>query len=128
MTGGRGTETEKRQAWRFGRLAETVSAWLLRLKGYRIVARGFRVPVGEIDIIARRGRTLAFVEVKARADADDGAPEVLTPRQRRRIARAAEAFLKARPVYRGLDLRFDLMIVGRRSLPRHLANAWRADD
>ncbi len=126
MTGGRGTEAEKRQAWRFGRLAEAISAWMLRLKGYRIVARGFRVPVGEIDIIARRGRTLAFVEVKARAD--DGAPEVLTPRQRRRITRAAEAFLKARPGYRGLDLRFDLMVVGRRSPPRHVANAWRADD
>jgi putative endonuclease len=99
---------------------------MLRLKGYRIVARGFRVPVGEIDIIARRGRTLAFVEVKGRAD--DGAPEVLTPRQRRRITRAAEAFLKARPGYRGLDLRFDLMVVGRRGPPRHVANAWRADD
>ena len=126
MTGCRGAKAEKRQAWRFGRLAETVCALLLRLKGYRIVARGFRVPVGEIDIIARRGRTLAFVEVKARGGG--GAAEVLTARQRRRIARAAEAFLKVRPAYRGLDLRFDLMIVGRRSPPRHLANAWRADD
>ena len=126
MTGGRSGDADKHRAWRFGRLAETACAWVLRLKGYRIVARGFRVPVGEIDIIARRGRTLAFVEVKARAD--DGAPEVLTPRQRRRITRAAEAFLKARPGYRGLDLRFDLMVVGRRSPPRHVANAWRADD
>jgi putative endonuclease len=122
---GSGT-AEKRQAWRFGRVAETVCAWLLRLKGYRIVARGFRVPVGEIDIIARRGRTIAFVEVKARGD--DGAPEVLTPRQRRRITRAAEAFLKSHAGYRGFDLRFDLMVVGRRRPPRHLANAWRADD
>jgi putative endonuclease len=126
MTVGAAGEAEKRQAWRFGRLAESVCAGWLRLKGYRIVARGFRVPVGEIDIIARRGRTLAFVEVKARGN--DGAPEVLTPRQRRRITRAAEAFLKARPGYRGLDLRFDLMVVGRRRLPRHLADAWRADD
>lgn len=126
MTVGGAGEAEKRQAWRFGRLAETVCAWMLRLKGYRVVARGFRVPVGEIDIIARRGRTIAFVEVKARGN--DGAPEVLTPRQRRRITRAAEAFLKMRPGYRGLDLRFDLMVVGRRRPPRHLANAWRADD
>jgi putative endonuclease len=126
MTVGATGKAEKRQAWRFGRLAESICAGLLRLKGYRIVARGFRVPVGEIDIIARRGRTLAFVEVKARGD--DGSPEVLTPRQRRRITRAAEAFLKARPVYAGLDLRFDLMVVGRRRPPRHLAGAWRADD
>ena len=133
MAGDPNTETpshegEKRRAWQFGRFAETVGALLLRLKGYRIVARGFRVPVGEIDIIARRGRTLAFVEVKARTGAGDTAPEVLTPRQRRRITRAAEAFLKVRPAYRGLDLRFDLIIIGRRGPPRHLANAWRADD
>jgi putative endonuclease len=126
MTVGAAGKAEKRQAWRFGRLAESVCAGWLRLKGYRIVARGFRVPVGEIDIIARRGRTLAFVEVKARGD--DGAPEVLTPRQRRRITRAAEAFLKARPGYRGLDLRFDLIVVGRRRPPRHLVGAWRTDD
>jgi putative endonuclease len=126
MTVGAAGEAEKRQARRFGRLAESVCAGWLRLKGYRIVARGFRVPVGEIDIIARRGRTLAFVEVKARGD--DGAPEVLTPRQRRRITRAAEAFLKARPGYRGLDLRFDLIVVGRRRPPRHLVGAWRTDD
>ncbi|MGF1641412.1 MAG: YraN family protein [Rhodospirillales bacterium] len=121
----RGGTAERRGAWRFGRLAESACAWWLRLKGYRIVARGFRVPAGEIDIVARRGRTLAFVEVKARTG--DGAWDALTPSQRRRIVRAAEAFLKARPAYAGLDLRFDLMVVGRRRRPRHLTNAWTAD-
>ena len=59
---------KRRKAWKFDRFAEGLSAWGLRLKGYRILARGFRVPVGEIDIIARRGRVLVFVEVKARND------------------------------------------------------------
>jgi putative endonuclease len=58
---------KRRRAWRRGRLAESMAAFLLRLKGFRILARGYKVPVGEIDIIARRGRLIAFVEVKARA-------------------------------------------------------------
>jgi putative endonuclease len=117
---------KKRRAWRFGRNAETVCAWVLRLKGYQIVERDFRVPVGEIDIIARRGKVLAFIEVKARAD--ESTVEALTPRQRRRIVRAAEAFLRARRAFAAFDVRFDVMLLRRRGWPRHLANAWRADD
>jgi putative endonuclease len=119
------TAADKRRAWHYGRTAESLCAWWLRLHGYHIIARRYRAPVGEIDLIARRGRTLAFVEVKAR---DDHAIEVLQRRQRRRIARAAEAFLQRRPALAGLDLRFDLMVLGRRRLPRHLAGAWRIDD
>lgn len=113
-------------AWCFGRTGEARCAWRLRLAGYRIVARDVRTPVGEIDLVARRGRTLAFVEVKARSR--DDASEALTPRQRRRIVRAAEAFLAARPALAALDIRFDLMLVGRRLFPRHLRGAFRADD
>jgi putative endonuclease len=116
----------RRLAWRFGRWGEAVCAWRLRLAGYRIVARDLRTPVGEIDLIVRRGRLLAFVEVKARADGRSG--EALSPRQRRRIVRAAEAFLAARPHLAGLDLRFDVMLVAPRRLPRHLAAAFRVDD
>ena len=58
----------RRRAYGLGRRAEWMAAWWLRLKGYRILARDFRVAVGEIDLIARRGRTLALVEVKARPD------------------------------------------------------------
>jgi putative endonuclease len=85
-----------------------------------------RTPVGEIDLIARRGRTLAFVEVKARSG--DGIVDALTARQRRRIVRAAEAFLATRPTLALLDVRFDLMLVGRGLFPRHLRGAFRADD
>ena len=116
----------RRRAWRFGRLAEGLCAWRLRLAGYRIVARGFRTAVGELDIVARRGGVLVFVEVKARGDLATAA-EALGPRQRRRIARAAAAFLKARPGLAGLDVRFDVMLVRPWRLPAHLADAWRAE-
>lgn len=106
----------------FGRGAEWLAAAWLRLKGYRIVARRLRTPVGEIDLIARRGRLLAFIEVKARAAGD---AEVLTDRQRGRIARAAEAFAATRPDLAGLDWRFDLILVAGAWRLRHIADAWR---
>jgi putative endonuclease len=115
------------RAWRFGRFAESLCAWHLRLRGYRVVARSFRSAVGEIDIVARRGSVLAVVEVKGRGDLA-AAAESVGRRQRRRIARATEAFVKARPGYAGLDLRFDVMLVRPWRLPRHLTGAWRADD
>src|SRR5262245_47499441 len=98
---------------------------LLRLKGYRILARGFRVPMGEVDIVARRRQVLAFVEVKAR-DTDAAAVEAVTPRQQQRIARAAAAFLGRHPHYQFHSLRFDIIVVCRRRWPRHLINAWSA--
>lgn len=121
---------KKQRAWRFGRAAETMCAMWLRLKGYRILARGFRVNVGEIDIVALRRGVLVFVEVKARRDGgnDDGLEAVLSPRQRHRIARAAEAFLKLNPNLSELSMRFDLIVVGRGRWPRHHKAAWRSDD
>jgi putative endonuclease len=116
----------KRRAWRRGRKAETLCVWYLRLHGYRILARDFRVPVGEIDIIARRGRTLAMIEVKAR-DSIEAALSALEQRQQNRIARAATAFLMTRPGYVGLDIRFDVMLVCPWRLPVHLRNAWHLD-
>ena len=116
---------DKRRAWRLGRWAETLCAWHLRLRGYRVEARRYRTPVGEIDIVARRGTVLAVVEVKARPGLA-AAAEALGPRQRSRIARAAEAYVRARPDRAGLDLRFDVMLVRPWRLPVHLTDAWRA--
>lgn len=115
----------RRKAERRGRRAETLAALLLRAKGYRILARRFRCPAGEIDLIALRGRTLAFVEVKARGDAS-AAAESLSAHQRRRICRAAEAFLQRRPDLADRTLRFDAVLVS--GLPRHQAGAWRDGD
>ncbi len=78
---------------------------------------------GEIDLIARRGRLLALVEVKARPSLEQGGAAI-RPRHRARIARAAEVFLQRHPQLAGLDLRFDVVLIAPRRWPRHLANAW----
>jgi putative endonuclease len=83
-----------------------------------------RTPLGEIDLVARRGRLLAFVEVKARTDLEQ-ALVALSPRQRQRTARAAELFLLRRPDLAGHTLRFDLIAVRPWRLPRHLSDVWR---
>lgn len=108
-----------------GRRAETLCALLLRLKGYRVIARRLKTPMGEIDIIARRGDTLAVIEVKSR---EEWAPamEAVTARQRGRLVRAARAFLAVEPRYAGFTIRFDVMLVRPWRLPRHLVDAWRA--
>jgi putative endonuclease len=124
--GRRDNIVRRRQAERRGHLAEWLCLWHLRLRGWRIVARGWRCPAGEIDILARRGEILAVIEVKSRGDLAVAAA-ALPARQRRRITRAAEAFLLAHPELAGLGLRFDLMLVAPRRLPRHWRGAWRAD-
>lgn len=114
----------KRAEERAGRAAETVAGVLLRLKGYRVLARRFRGMRGEIDLIARRGAVLAFVEVKRRPTAA-AAAESVTPRQRARIAAAAEEFVAARPRLSGLGIRFDAILIAPKKFPRHLVDAWR---
>jgi len=116
----------RRRAERDGRLAEALAAIWLRLKGYRILARRLKTPVGEIDILARRGTVLAVVEVKARRDRSLAA-EAITPRQWHRLARAAEWALAHRPEWVGLSLRFDALLLARGRLPRHVADAWRPE-
>jgi putative endonuclease len=127
MTVPRLADPERRRAWQRGRTAETLCVWHLRLRGYRILARGYRVPVGEIDIVARRGRIVAAIEVKAR-DSIEAASEAIAPRQRRRVARAFEQFLASHPQHGELTLRFDVMLVAKGRLPRHVSNAWLAGE
>jgi putative endonuclease len=116
---------KKVAAFTFGLSSETRAAWLLRCKGYRILARRAKHPVGEIDLIAKRGKLLAFVEVKARRSVGE-AIHSITHNQRRRIERAAEAFVAHRPTLASCDWRFDVVILeGRWGWPRHVADAWR---
>ncbi len=109
-----------------GRRAETAAAWLLRLKAWRILARHWKSPSGELDIVAKRGRTVAFVEVKARPTQGEAAGS-LGPAQRRRIGRAARLFLAAHPGLAGAEIRFDVVLVLPWRLPIHIANAWHED-
>ena len=115
---------DRRAAQRHGLTAETLAAWRLRLAGYRILARNFRVPAGEIDLIVRRGRVVAFVEVKARADTA-AAAEAVHAGKRLRVRNAARAFLANRPELADLTLRFDVVLVTPGRLPQHLRDAWR---
>src|SRR5688572_20572484 len=105
-----------------------VCAARLMLGGWRILerklVRGRGTGAGEIDIIARRGDIVAFIEVKARADEDTAAASLLG-QQRQRIIRAAEAFLQRHPDLSQCQLRFDVMVLGRGLWPKHLADAWR---
>jgi putative endonuclease len=118
---------ERLRAERRGRFGEFLCRWHLRLRGWQIVASHWRCPSGEIDILARRGGVLAIVEVKSRRNINTAA-EAILPRQRRRIARAASAFLMTRPDLATLTLRFDVMLVAPLRPPRHLAGMWRSDE
>ena len=117
-----GPQPERQIAFRTGLSAESRAAAFLIVKGFRILARRWRSPVGEIDIIARRRDLLVFVEVKARANLDDAAWSV-TPRQRLRIA-AAEAWLARHQDARIRDIRFDAILVAPGRIPRHITAAF----
>jgi putative endonuclease len=105
-----------------GRRAETLAAWWLRLHGWRILARRARIAGGEVDLVAKRGRTVAFVEVKQRRS-DDAAAMALDEYRLRRVAVAAERLAPryARP---GDDIRIDAIFLVPGRLPRHLVNVW----
>ena len=118
------TIKRRRAALQRGRWAERLAACWLIAKGYRILARNQRTPFGEIDLIARRGRLLALVEVKARVSRAD-ALEALRPMQQQRIARAGAWFVAQRPALQELDIRCDLIIVPAWRRPAHLPDAWR---
>ena len=112
----------RQQAEQRGRGAETIACWYLRMHGWRILARRARVPGGEVDIVARRGRTLAFVEVKARGT-EEAAAFALDEWRLKRVAVAAERLM---PRYMdGVDdVRIDAIFIVPFRWPRHLPNVW----
>jgi putative endonuclease len=116
---------ERLKAFQRGLSAESRAALLLVAKAYRIVARRWKTPFGEIDIVARRRRTLVFVEVKARASVD-AAMEAVTERTKRRIIGAAELWLAHNPGDVNAEIRFDVIVVAPGKMPRHIANAFDA--
>ena len=116
---------ERVAAFRLGLSAESRAAMFLIAKAYRIVARRWKTPFGEIDIVARRRRTLVFVEVKARASVE-AAAEAVTERGKRRIIGAAESWLTRHPDDVASDIRFDVILVAPGKMPRHIANAFDA--
>ena len=110
---------ERRIRYRRGLTAELLAAAFLICRGYRILARRFRTRSGEIDLIAVRGRLVAFIEVKRRRDAI-AAESAITPRQRQRIFRAADAWISRHPRYADCDRRFDVIFILPMRWPRHI--------
>ena len=114
----------RRAAYRRGHLAEAAAAALLLVKGFKLLARRYRTPLGEIDLIVKRGRTIAFVEVKARAFERD-ALEAVGRAAERRIVAAADLWLAKHPDAAGLNLRYDMIVIAPWRLPKHLPDAFR---
>ena len=113
---------KRQRAERGGRRAEALAALYLQLKGWSILARRVRTPVGEVDLVARRGCVVAFIEVKARATDADAALS-LDDYRLRRVAAAAGA-IGPRYVRPGDDMRIDAMFIVPWRLPQHMTNVW----
>lgn len=122
---GKQAQPKRQAALRFGLSAESRAAAFLLARGYRILARRFKTPLGEIDIVARRRGVLVFVEVKARASLD-AAAEAVTARQQARIIDAAQYWLAANPAAVESPIRFDAILVAPGTIPRHLPGAFDA--
>lgn len=117
---------QRRRRERAGRGAEAAAALWLQLKGYRILAQRVRMPACELDIIARKGRMLVFVEVKSRRTIA-AAREAVTPELRRRLEQAAHQWSGRLRNANELLWRFDMMLLAPGRLPLHVRDAWRAE-
>ena len=106
-----------------GLQAERWSRWLLRAKGFRILFHRYQTPVGEIDIVARRGRLLLIVEVKRRATLEK-ASFSLQRRQQQRIIHSAKYLMGRMPKLDGCTVRFDAIFILPWGFLRHIHNAW----
>lgn len=113
---------DRRAAETRGRQGETAAAWFLRGKGWRILAERVRTPAGEVDLVARLGNVVAFVEVKTRATAAE-LDHAIDEHRLARVAAAAEILM---PTYAGPDddIRVDVVLIAPRRPPRHIENAW----
>lgn len=111
------------QSYRKGVMAEWVACAFLMCKGYRPLARRFTTPVGEIDLIMKRGSTVIFVEVKARGNHADAAYSIHAKNQSR-VVHASQWFLQARPTLGAQIFRFDAVTVSCYMMPHHIPNAF----
>jgi putative endonuclease len=108
--------------YRFGLLAEYLVMFLYCVKFYSVIAHRKRNYAGEIDLICIRGKTLVFIEVKARSDDTDDV--LCTIHQQERIRRAGLIFVQGNPKYRDFDMRFDLVLIRPYRWPQVIENAW----
>jgi putative endonuclease len=114
---------DRKQAQNYGYRAEMVALWYLRLKGYRLLEQRFKTPVGEVDLIMRKGETTAFIEVKARNTVDQ-CIEAVTPYQQGRIVRAAGLYAARDEKAAKGFMRFDIVAIPSYLWPTHIQNAF----
>jgi putative endonuclease len=119
-------KSQKQKSYDAGIVAEFMAGIYLMARGYWIIKRRYKTSGGEIDIIARRGKVVAMIEVKRRADVN-AALESVSPKNRRRVVNAARYFLAAHPQFNNMHVRFDIIAVGWPFYWRHLDNAWQAE-
>jgi putative endonuclease len=125
-TAKRNADPKRKDAFLHGVSAEGRASLYLAAKGYRTLAKRWKSPAGEIDLVVKRGKLIVFVEVKARGNLD-GAAESILPRQKKRITAAAEAWLATHPEHMSHDLRFDAVLIAPKRLPRHIEAAFDAE-
>lgn len=116
-------KNKKLKAYKRGKWAEYLAAVWLLLKGYRILALRYKTPHGEIDLIAKRGKIIAFIEVKARSDYESAKLSV-SRQQRKRISDAATLYIKRKPKLSILKARYDIIAITPNKLPKHVIGAW----
>ena len=115
--------SKRKTAEKFGRRGESLAILYLRLKFYSILAKRVKTPVGEIDLVARRGKDIVFIEVKARSDKNQ-VENALRSVNQRRISRAAGYYLTQFPEIYHSQLRFDVIFLAPFSWPRHVIGAF----
>jgi putative endonuclease len=114
---------ERQRRYRKGQRGEMLAAVYFRLCGWRILARRYKTPYGEIDLIATRGKVIAFVEVKARKEKDLAA-ESIHRRNQQRVMQAAQIFLQHHPRYASFTIRFDACLIPWYGWPYHISDAF----
>ncbi len=112
----------KSKAYYFGFIAEILAIIYLTFKFYDVIAKRFKSPFGEIDIIAKKNNQLIFIEIKARRDTSS--MDFISKRQQSRITQAAQYFLLKSRKYQGYNIRFDAIIMNRYFWPKHFKNYW----
>ena len=112
----------KQKRYYFGLFAEKIACFYLNVKFYQILARRYKTPFGEIDIIAKKGNEIIFIEVKARKETD--LMDFISKHQQQRINKAAQYFLLNFSKYQTYNLRFDAIIMNRNFLPKHFIGYW----
>ena len=114
---------QNKSTYKFGLFAESIAIVFLMLKGYSIVAKRYKTPLGEIDIIAKKAKSLIGIEVKARRKEFD-ISEVITRKQKKRIVNGIKMFLSKNQQYNDYTIRFDVIAVRPFRIPKHIINFW----